>query len=166
VTIVAVSFAWSDVSARRFSPRVDDSIRLRREIWTVAGRIVRDFPIAGTGLNTFGIATLAYQTRFTDMHFGEAHNDYLQIAAEGGLLLGLPALAALALGAGQVRRRFAAAHDDRTTRWLRFGAATSLGAIALQSTVDFSLQMPGNAVLFVVLLAAALHRAPRRERLA
>ena len=33
-------------------------------------------------------------------------------------------------------------------------------AIALQSAVEFSLQMPGNAVLFVVLCAAALHRAP------
>jgi O-antigen ligase len=161
-TIVAASFAWSDVSARRFSPRVDDSIRLRREIWAVAGRIVRDFPLTGTGVNTFGVATLAYQTRFTDMHFGEVHNDYLQVAAEGGLLLGVPALAALAFGAAQVRRRFAAAGDDRTTRWLRFGAVTSLAAIALQSAVDFSLQMPGNAVLFVVLLAAALYKAPRQ----
>jgi O-antigen ligase len=143
---------------------VDDSIRLRREIWAVGGRIVRDFPVTGTGLNTFGIATLAYQTRFTDMHFGEAHNEYLQVAAEGGLLLGVPALAALVFGLGQVRRRFVENEDDRTTRWLRFGAATSLGAIALQSTVDFSLQMPGNALLFVVLLAATLHRAPRRER--
>jgi hypothetical protein len=30
--------------------------------------------------------------------------------------------------------------------------------IACQSLVDFSLQMPGNAALFVVLAAVALHR--------
>ncbi len=162
--IVAASFAWSDVNARRFSPRVDDSIRLRRAIWAVAAQITRDFPVTGTGLNTFGIATLAYQTRFTDMHFGEAHNEYLQIAAEGGLLLAVPAFAALAFAVSELRRRFVESDADRTTRWLRFGAATALGAIALQSTVDFSLQMPGNALLFVVLLAAALHRAPTRER--
>jgi O-antigen ligase len=162
--IVAASFAWSDVNARRFSPRVDDSIRLRREIWAVAGRITRDFPVTGTGLNTFGIATLAYQTRFTDMHFGEAHNEYLQIVAEGGLLLAVPVFVALAFAVSELRRRFVESDADRTTRWLRFGAATALGAIALQSTVDFSLQMPGNALLFVVLLAAALHRAPTRDR--
>jgi O-antigen ligase len=162
--IVAGSFAWSDVRAQRFSPRVDDSIRLRREIWTVAAHIVRDFPAAGTGLDTFGTATLAYQTRFTDMHFGEAHNEYLQVAAEGGLLIGVPALAALAACGWQLRRRLKSSGDDRTARWLRFGAVTSLAAIALQSTVDFSLQMPGNAVLFVVLLAAALHDARRPER--
>jgi hypothetical protein len=34
-------------------------------------------------------------------------------------------------------------------------------AIALQSVVEFSLQLPGNAVMFVVLCAAALHRSPR-----
>ncbi len=41
--------------------------------------------------------------------------------------------------------------------WIRFGAATGLAAIAIQSAVEFSLQMPGNAVLFVVLCAIALH---------
>ena len=41
--------------------------------------------------------------------------------------------------------------------WIRFGAATGLAAIALQSAVEFSLQMPGNAALFVVLCAIALH---------
>jgi hypothetical protein len=41
--------------------------------------------------------------------------------------------------------------------WIRFGAATGLAAVAIQSGVEFSLQMPGNAVLFVVLCAIALH---------
>ena len=36
---------------------------------------------------------------------------------------------------------------------------TGLTAIALQETVDFSLQMPGNAALFAVLCAIALHSA-------
>jgi hypothetical protein len=34
-------------------------------------------------------------------------------------------------------------------------------AIALQSLVEFSLQMPGNAMLFALLAALALHRSPR-----
>jgi len=38
---------------------------------------------------------------------------------------------------------------------------TGLTAIALQETVDFSLQMPGNAALFAVVCAIALHRAPQ-----
>jgi len=146
----------------RFALRVDDSIRLRREIWGVTARIIHDFPLTGTGLNTFGIATLAYQVAHTDMHFAEAHNDYLQLAAEGGVLLTAPALVALVFTTRAVWRRFAA-HDSRGgSFWPRLGAVTGLIAIALQSFVDFSLQMPGTAVLFVVFLAVALHQ-PRSE---
>ena len=47
--------------------------------------------------------------------------------------------------------------------WLRRGAVTGLIAIALQETVEFSLQMPGNAVLFALLCAVALHR-PQQHR--
>jgi hypothetical protein len=36
--------------------------------------------------------------------------------------------------------------------------------MALQETVEFSLQMPGNAFLFVVLCAIALHRTPERRQ--
>jgi hypothetical protein len=56
-----------------------------------------------------------------------------------------------------IRRRFMD-QDDPATSWIRFGAATGLGAMALQSLVEFSLQMPGIAVTFVVLVAIALHR--------
>ena len=42
--------------------------------------------------------------------------------------------------------------------WLRAGAVTSLVAIACQESVEFSLQMPGNAVLFAIVAAIALHR--------
>ena len=46
--------------------------------------------------------------------------------------------------------------------WLRVGATTGLVAIGLQSLVEFSLQMPGNAVFCVVLMAIALHEPPAR----
>ncbi|PYR81662.1 MAG: O-antigen ligase domain-containing protein, partial [Acidobacteria bacterium] len=84
----------------------------------------------------------------------EAHNDYLQIAAEGGLLIGLPALAAAGIFAIEVRRRF----RRDANYWMRAGAVTGLMCIALQSLVDFSLQMPGNAALCAVLCGMALHQ--------
>jgi hypothetical protein len=44
------------------------------------------------------------------------------------------------------------------------GAVTGIASIALQETVEFSLQMPGNAALFAVLCGIALHRAPVRRK--
>jgi O-antigen ligase len=160
LVLVAAAFAWADVDvAKRFTSG-GQSIELRRQAWTDAAAIIRDFPLVGTGLNTYGTATLTYKTARTDLHFQEAHNDYLQLAAEGGLLLGIPALLAVVFCVRAIRRRFVEDAQRPASYWLRFGASMGLLAIALQSIVEFSLQLPGNAVFFVVLLAAALHRTP------
>jgi len=155
-------FAWAgaDVSDRFRS----GSVGLRRVIWRDSVAVIRDFPLVGTGLNTFGTAMLSYQTTQRDQHFQEAHNDYLQILVEGGLIGGLPAAFALVMLARAIRRRFATHQDEAMAYWLRVGATTGLIAIGLQSLVEFSLQMPGNAVFCVVLMAIALHEAPVRHR--
>jgi O-antigen ligase len=132
----------------------------RLGVWRDALRIIGDFPSAGTGVDTFGHAMILYQSGDRVLRFQEAHNDYLQLASEGGLLVGIPIVATLLLIVRQVRQRFREAPKDGTTYWLRVAAVIALASIALQSLVEFSLQMPGNAVLFVVVLAIALHRSP------
>jgi O-antigen ligase len=138
-------------------------VGLRRVIWRDSAAVIRDFPLVGSGLNTFGPAMLTYQTTQRDQHFQEAHNDYLQILVEGGLIGGLPAAFALVILARAIRRRFVTRQDEAMAYWLRVGATTGLVAIGLQSLVEFSLQMPGNAVFCVVLMAIALHEAPTRS---
>jgi hypothetical protein len=44
------------------------------------------------------------------------------------------------------------------------GAVVGLVSIGLQSLLDFSLQMPGNAALWAVLAAIAVHRSPNLRR--
>lgn len=139
------------------------SIELRRHIWSDSAAAIRDFPLTGTGLNTFGRAMLSYQTTWRGTPFQEAHNDYLQLVVEGGLLLALPAAAWIVALAATIRRRFVEGGDDAMTYWLRVGATCGIVAIAAQSLVEFSLQMPGNAVMCVVLLAIALHLPPARR---
>jgi O-antigen ligase len=136
------------------------SIAGRRLIWGDATRIARDFRLTGTGLNTFGTAMIGYQSGTPEVHYFEAHNDYLQIASEGGLLLVIPSLIAVVVFALQVRRRFREAPTFGTTYWIRVGAVVGMVSVALQSLFEFSLQMPGNAVLFALLMAVALHESP------
>lgn len=153
--LLVFTVAGGDVAARIGNQT--DAVELRKNIWGDSARLICDFPLAGTGLNTFGTAMVVYQSSERDKHFQEAHNDYLQLAVEGGALVALPVLAALIVVVVAIRRRFASGQDDPTTYWMRVGAVTGLVAIAVQSAVEFSLQMPGNAVLCVVLLAMALH---------
>lgn len=158
VLLTAVSVGGMQILADRLRRTSWSSLDGRLGIWQDTLTIVRDFPLAGTGLNTYGIAMLHYQTVKDGYLYIEAHDDYLQLAAEGGLLLGVPIVIALALFIREVWRRFRERADDTRTYWLRAGAVTGLCAIAVQELSDFTLQMPGATVLFVVLAAVAIHR--------
>ena len=160
--VIVFLWAGADVAAR-VGQRVN-AVELRKRIWHDTLTIVRDFPVAGTGLNTFGTATVAYQSSNRDVHYQEAHNEYLQLAAEGGVLLIVAAIVLLTVIARKIRRRFVSGRDGPAGYWLRLGAVIGVVAIALQSIVEFSLQMPGNAALFVVVLALCLHRPGPRPR--
>ena len=131
--------------------------------WQDTWQIVRDFGVTGTGFNTYAVAMLHYQTVSGMGTFIEAHNDYLQLAAEGGWLLGLPVLLLTVTLAVEIRRRFRQGADDTRTYWVRVGAVIGITAIAFQSLVEFTLQIPGAAVMFVTLLAIAIHSPRPRE---
>jgi putative inorganic carbon (hco3(-)) transporter len=158
VLLVIIVVVWSgpEVLASRFAAGDWGEFNNRRGAWTDAWTVVRDFPLSGTGLNTYWAAALFYQRHELDYFFAQAHNDYFQIAAEGGLLLILPVIACVGIFVRNVSRTM---YDQRGSMawWLRAGAVTSLLAIACQETVEFSLQMPGNAVLFTIVCAIALH---------
>lgn len=159
--VATLSVGWAGIEAitSRFA-LVNRTLEGRLLAWQDAVNIFRAFPAAGSGLNTYGTATLFYQSFDSDkIHFAEAHNDYLQLLAEGGALLLIPTAVAIGIFAFEVRRRFREGLDDRTGYWLRLGAVTSLVAILLQEIVEFSLQMPGNAALFVLLCGIAVRKS-------
>jgi O-antigen ligase len=162
LAIGCVGWAGVDRIGSRFAALQGDGSGGRREIWRDTVAVTRAFPVAGTGLDTFGLAMLVYQTAEMHEHYEEAHNDYLQVAAEGGLLVSVPALLLIGVAAYQAWRRFRERADTVTTFWLRAGAVAGLLAIALQEAVEFSLQMPGNAALFCVLAAIAVHQPSAR----
>jgi O-antigen ligase len=163
LVVVSTASVWAglDRGVARFTDPGARDLGGRLPIWADTARIVRDFPVTGTGLNTYGTAMLFYQTTLPDEHVQQAHNDYLQLAAEGGLLVGIPIALAIVVFIREVYLRFRDGTDDRTTYWIRTGAVAGIVAVALQSIGEFSLQMPGNAMLFTVLCAIALHKSRR-----
>jgi len=132
----------------------------RLQTWKDALTIGRNFPFIGAGVNAFGMAMTQYQTSNRSIHFEQAHNDYLQLLAEGGILLSVAVVATLAIFINTIRRRFREAPRQGSTYWARVGAVIGLIGIAIQSLFEFSLQIPGNAAMFCVLAAIAIHRSP------
>jgi len=159
----AVMWAGASKTIDRFADAPAD-VEGRLSAWRDTTKIISDFPIVGTGLGTFGDAMLVYQTGRRELMYAQAHNDYLQLAAEGGVLVTLPALVAVVLLVRIIQRRMASVDDDIVTSWVRVGAAAGLAGIAVQSILEFSLQMPGNFLMFVVVAALAMHRPRRSSR--
>ena len=138
----------------------------RATIWKETLPIIRDFWVTGTGAGTYSEAMTYYQqTRLWVgsmqrwAHFNNAHSHYVQVAAEGGLLLVLPSLAALASLWTLARRTLRA--DKGEMFWVRIGAAAGLAGLAAQSLFEVALTMPANAVLAGVLAGLLLNRRER-----
>ena len=135
----------------------------RLTIWRESLPVMRDFWLTGTGAGTYADAMTLYQQSRVWVgsmqrwaHFNNAHSHYLQVASEGGLLLGLPALLALVLTAKLGLRAVRA--DKGEMFWVRVGAAAGLAGLAAQSIWEVALIMPANAVLAGVLGGLLLYR--------
>src|SRR5439155_13403265 len=160
---VGAAYANFDALADRVGDALTNGIAGRRAIWRETWGMLKAFPATGVGLGAYERGMLVYQTSpRQDFYFNHAHNEYLQLAAEGGTLLAVPVVIAVVAGVGVVRRRL---REDRSAAfWIRAGAASGLMAVAVQSVWETGLRMPANAVLFALLAAIATHEVDDVQR--
>ena len=153
------------VNVQPLLSRVDETIDVgaggRPRIWKETFVVARDFWPAGTGLGTYRDAMLVYQQDKRGGFFNQAHNQYLHLLSDGGLLLTVPALFAAVAFIALLRVRLAA--DRSPTQWLRIGAATAILAVAIQGIWETGLRMPANGVLFAIAAAVAVHQKQCRR---
>jgi len=124
--------------------------------WSAALRMILAHPILGVGLNTF---MFNYNTYVQNPHLwpAYAHNCFLQIAAETGILgliTFLVFLTALALFTGKALKRGLAQQEETVTAELA-GLTGALLAFLLQSGLDTNLYVLRQAVLFWTLSGVA-----------
>lgn len=153
--LVAFISVGPDQVFARFAEHRETGFASRTGIWRDTLRLASRFPLAGTGMGSFGEVMRSQQTVDPLEHYEQAHNDYLQVLSDGGALVSLPLLALLIVVSREASRQLNTARE-RGGYWLRAGAITGLVAIAAQECVDFSLQIPANAVLCAVLVAIAV----------
>ena len=141
-----------------------NTLEWRFDLWRDTMPALRDFWLTGSGWNTYGTLMLVYPRTDMSVFPREAHNDYLQLAVEGGLLVGIPVLMLIFTVAREIVRKLRQPQDEMTW-WIRMGAAAGISGMAVQELTEFSLQIPGVALLFGTCVAIAIHEpAPVEEK--
>jgi len=125
---------------------------VRGLVWSAGVRMGSDYPVTGSGFGAFAELFPAYLPRGESEVWIQMHNDYIELFLAGGLVAAVLAAwlaAVFSLRAARVLR--AVRGNDRFLPAL--GLAFGLVAIAVHEGVDFNLQVPANALLFVVIAA-------------
>jgi putative inorganic carbon (HCO3(-)) transporter len=131
----------------------------RLAIWQDTLPVLREFWLTGTGAGTYLIAMAVYQRSSPGVIFNQAHNHYLQVAAEGGVLVAVPVALAIA---AFIRAASRSLVSDRSGMfWIRAGAAAGLCGVAVQSVWETGLTLPANAAMAAVVAAIVVH-VPRQ----
>jgi O-antigen ligase/tetratricopeptide (TPR) repeat protein len=132
----------------------DDTVGASRlQIWRASWRLVEDSPLVGAGFGAYPVAVTEHHEASGRMAVRQAHGDYLELLASGGLV-----------GAGLVvwffallvkRARSALRTPDDFRRSVCLGALTGLVGVAVHSVFDFGLHIGVNALCAVVLIVLA-----------
>jgi O-antigen ligase len=121
-------------------------------IWKDTLKMIAAYPLTGVGLGAYATVYSQYSGHdSTALPVAQSHNDYLQILADAGLVGGVLALWFI----GLIARSFVSGvqHPDPVLAALAMGAGGGIFAMLVHSMFDFNLQLPSNALMFLLLAA-------------
>jgi O-antigen ligase len=135
---------------------VSEDLKWRRTVWEDTLKIVKDFPILGSGLGTFSQIFPMYKSFHMRWLVSHAENDFLQLASEVGLVgFGVLFILFIFLFFKAVSGiRSIPITDPR--RYIGIGSLVGILALMFHSMVERNLQVPANAFLFTFLWALVL----------
>lgn len=159
VATLAVGFSYGvDALLERFDTFEQSA---RPQVYRDTLRMIADHPWTGVGPGMYGYRFRAYQTVGLGSQFSQAHNDYLQVAAEWGLPLTIVFWAFVGwVFVGTVRLFLSRASPWR--QGVGLGCAAAIFSLLLHSLVDFNLQIPANLAVFAAILGLGLAARPTR----
>ncbi len=135
-------------------------------MWRNSWTIFRENPVFGIGFGAYQTAFPRYSDGDGIVQYGKpfvfdrAHNDYLQVLTDTGLIGG--AIAVWFIVALLVGIRRALRVRNALNSGLAIGFSAAVLSLAIHSFFDFNLQLPAIALLFLI-VTAAIFNLPRLE---
>ena len=130
----------------------------RNEIWALTFKMIAAHPVLGVGMGAYWAAVPEFHDASGAWTPQEAHNDYLELLASGGLFgfaIGVWFFVAVVKKA---RTNLQSPH--RLGRAACLGASIGIAGVAVHSLVDFGLHVTVNALVFTTLIVIATSEHP------
>jgi len=125
----------------------------RAHFWPIALRVFTEHPLVGAGLDAFSVTYPAHDTWNGTLRVEQAHNDYLQMLADGGIIGFACVLAFIYLLFSKTLSTIRSVDGFR--RAAAVGALAGCFGVMVHSFFDFPLRTPSNAFFFLMLASLA-----------
>jgi len=168
--VLDVVLVGSWVGVERVVERIEHTsaeTETRLEVARDTVTMIKDFPFTGVGAGNYFSSFPAYRGHDIQSYYNHAHNDYLELLSEQGIiglsLLGMAVLMSLAVAIRAMRKR-----QSPLLLGMAFASFMGVASILIHSSVDFNLQIPSNAMMFMLMMALgfiALYMQDGRRRL-
>ncbi len=142
-------FGWDQILDRFAKIKTAQGVvyEARLDFWKDSSNIIRDFKLTGSGLGTFIHIYPPYKSLIDDLTLTHAHNDYIELLVEGGIISFSLITAFLVTWfrktyKGFLRRR------DAFSIYLYMGSLTAITAILIHSFTDFNMHIGANGLWF------------------
>lgn len=127
----------------------------RKQIWQATWNLFKDNPITGVGFGGYWIGVTNYDDTSGNMLLLQAHNDYLELLASGGII-GFILFLWLIFSIGNAARENLFS-KNKLVRAFCIGALVGCLGLAVHSFFDFGLHTPIIAFVFTALLCIAVY---------
>lgn len=148
-----LQLAVTDFSQQQMGNNVNSS---RKEIWSASWQMFKAHPISGVGFGGYWIGITKYHHASGQITPQQAHNDYLELMASGGLIACAFGIWFVFIVVKRAQRRIHSLDPD--SRAAALGALAGIFAVAIHSFFDFGLHIMINAVILFALVVIAVHQ--------
>lgn len=160
--LVLIFYIESHINSRTYST-AKSSMVIRLDLWREALAIIRDFPLVGSGLNTYALMAKTYKASENTGFY--PHNSYLQMAAEIGIL-GLLSFIWIIVSLFRVSVSNINKSLNKFYKYILLGLLTGLLGLLAHSFVDvdfYALQLASLMWLIMGLIIAVQRIALKEE---
>jgi O-antigen ligase len=135
----------------------------RSKIWSATLKMIEARPLLGVGFGGYATAIPKYHEDTGELIPYEAHNEYLELQASGGVI---GSILFFWFIAELFKRARSALRSSRSfSRAATFGALVGLFGVALHSLVDSGLHITLNILVFVILIMLVVVKIPRTQEI-